>query len=194
MQSKLHKFGEEHIQRLIEKYEGRDFGSQKKLTFAAADFITDVREVATHQYRTPFLEQFYAVLNEQGKALNHVYVFWKYFFRYEESLYDRTHLGINDLYFNRDKDDVIMLDKKKSLYLEKGVVIKALENMEATKTLDYIKKAVKQKHPVGPSHDEIPIYVFDLVRETLEEDEMSLYSLVKDDLESNGDTRLIYKV
>ena len=193
MRSKLHELGEEYIQRLIEKYEGRDFGSQKKLTFAAADFITDVREVATHQYRTPFLEQFYTVLNEQGKALNHVHVFWKYFFRYEESLHDRTHLGINDLSFNRDKDDIIMLDKKKFLYIEKGVVIKALENMKATKALDYIKKVIKEKHPVGPSLHDKTVYVFDLVREALEEDEMSLYTLVKDDLESNGDTRLIYE-
>ena len=65
MESKLHHFSEEHIQRLIKKYEGKDFGSKKKLTFTAADLLSESREIATYRYNTPFLEQFYATLNKQ---------------------------------------------------------------------------------------------------------------------------------
>lgn len=194
LRSKLHDFSEEHIRHLIKKYEGKDFGSKKKLTFAAADLLSEIREIATYQYRTPFLEQFYTTLNRQGKALNHIYILKKYVLPNEQELHHRDRLGIIDIDRDYEEDEIIMLNKKKNLYIVKGVLLQAIKNMGATKAVDYIKDIVTTKYSSSPAAHEDIVYIFDVVREALEDEEFTLESLIKEDLESNGDTRLIYEV
>lgn len=147
----LQDFTKKKIEEIFKEFKDENVDFESNL-------VEELRNFAKEQYFLPFLEQFIEEIKSSKKIINSKYIL-KLLLKEESKLFNRDQLGISGNSYSYKKKEIIMLNEKYDFFIDKGILIDFMENLNLVKTLDYIKKELMNKYPKGSPDGEI-VYIF----------------------------------
>ena len=150
----LENYAKNQIRKIISEYKYKNIESETVL-------VQQLRKFAKGKYFVPFLEQFFEEINETGITINSKYIL-KLLVKEEDKIYHRDIAGISGTSYSYKTNEIIMLNEKYDLFIEKGIILKNLEKIRCNITIEYIKNELIAKYPKGTPDKEI-IYIFNIL-------------------------------
>ena len=150
-----------------------------------SELVSEIRQFAPGKYFLPFLEEFIEETLKLERILNSKYVLTM-ILKDENKLFQRDTIGFSGTSYSYSKDEIIILDKRKDIYIVKGILTDMIENLNLATTLDYIKKNVLAKYQDGVADGHV-IYLFDLLNK------QKILELLENDFKENEKKLFIRK-
>lgn len=157
----IKKEAESVMDEIIEEFSDKPSSEETEL-------ISHLRQVAPKMYFIPFLENFIEHVEDSGKKINSQYLI-RILLNNHKCLFEKDFLGESGTSYNYSKEKIFIIDKKKDLFIEKGVIFNIINDLELEETINYISEVVLKKYSNGSPDSEV-IDLFEIVnkKEVLE--------------------------